>query len=458
MDAFTTVVAVDREHLAELREVWPTWTRFHPEILANTLLFLSDGTAEFSDGFAAYSECVHQITTANRPTQKDRMLASLLLDAPRLVTTQQWIKIDTDTIAVGPGKPLSKYLGVESLAAPAWPYTIPVDGLDQLDAWWQSTGEHAETPPLGPQGRKEPERDRVHLGRVIGWLTVIDTAFSRRVAELVSRCPPPFISHDTLLWYCAARWGILAKPANFKRDGWDHVLGLRSIKRKVAEVMDSAPPPEPPPPPAWWQRVCEEIVPPTDEPPPGLLAPPHSRVLSGVLAKHFGADKPLVGVEIGVYRGETASHLLSVFPNLTLFMVDPWREFPASEHEVLQHDRISCQAQAKHDECRKLAYEVTEPYRERRVVMEMWSVQAASLFHAHIKLDFAFIDGRHDLKGVREDISAWWQIVRSGGILAGHDYSHRRFKGVTQAVDEFVAANHLQLQAYRRKIWSVVKP
>lgn len=452
MEAFTTVVAIDREHLAELQAVWPTWKRFHPEIAENPLLLLTD--ADYAEWWNDHPNCrIVRITTADRPTQKDRMLSSLLLDAPRLVTTQQWIKIDTDTIAVAPGKPLHKYLGVESLAAPAWPYTIPVDGLDQLDAWWKTTGELTGTPPLGPQGRKETERDRVHLSRVIGWLTVIDTAFSRRVAELVSRCPPPFISHDTILWYCAQRWGIPAKPANFKRDGWDHVLGLRSIKRKVAEVMATAPP------------VLKPVLKPVPKPVPDQIpvaAPPHSRQLAGVLAKHFGTDKPLVGVEIGVYRGETASHLLSVFPKLTLFMVDPWREYPASEHATLQHDQISCQKQAGHDECRKLAYEATESWRDRRVVLETTSERAAAIFTGqHLlvsQIDFAFLDGRHDVGGVRDDIAAWWPKIRPGGILAGHDINHRRFKGVTQAVNEFVAANQLQLQTYRRKIWAVVKP
>jgi hypothetical protein len=450
MDAFTTVIAVDREHLAEIRETWPTWQRFHPEIAANPLLMLTDGTAEFTSGFpdGMREWRLHQITTADSPTQKDRMLSSLLLDAPRLVTTQQWIKIDTDTIAVGPGKPLTKYLGVESLAAPAWPYTIPVDALDQLDAWWKRAGEEAATPPLAEQGRKEPERDRVHLSRVIGWLTIIDTAFSRRVAELVRRCSPPFISHDTILWYAAQRWGIPAKPANFKRDGWDHVLGLRSIKRRVSEVqlgweMPAFPPPDP--------FVDEEVSRMMG------LAPPHSRVLAGALKNHFGGTgKSLVGVEIGVYRGETASHLLSVFPNLTLFMVDPWREFPASEHETLQYDRISCQTQCQHDECRKLAYRTTQEFRDRRVVLEMTSRAATAVLPDG--LDFGFVDGRHDRPSVEEDLRDLWPKIRSGGVCSGHDFNHRRFTGVTEAVNDFVAANRLELKTYRRKIWSVVKP
>jgi hypothetical protein len=47
--------------------------------------------------------------------------------------------------------------------------------------------------------------------------------------------------------------------------------------------------------------------------------------------------------------------------------------------------------------------------------------------------DLVFLDADHSYEGVRGDIWAWRQVVKPGGILAGHDLN---WPGVRQAVDE----------------------
>ena len=56
-------------------------------------------------------------------------------------------------------------------------------------------------------------------------------------------------------------------------------------------------------------------------------------------------------------------------------------------------------------------------------------------------VDFVYIDGRHDRPCIDDDLAAWWPKVRSGGILAGHDYVMEGPIEVKDAVDEF-AADH----------------
>lgn len=51
-------------------------------------------------------------------------------------------------------------------------------------------------------------------------------------------------------------------------------------------------------------------------------------------------------------------------------------------------------------------------------------------------LDFVFIDATHEYEGISEDIKCWLPKVRSGGILAGHDYHATDWPGVVRAVDE----------------------
>jgi hypothetical protein len=53
-------------------------------------------------------------------------------------------------------------------------------------------------------------------------------------------------------------------------------------------------------------------------------------------------------------------------------------------------------------------------------------------------LGFCYIDGLHTFEAVKEDIATWWPLIRSGGILAGHDWD---IEGVAKAVTEFHGNN-----------------
>ena len=72
-------------------------------------------------------------------------------------------------------------------------------------------------------------------------------------------------------------------------------------------------------------------------------------------------------------------------------------------------------------------------------------------------LDFVFIDADHSYDGCHADIEAWASKVRPGGLLCGHDYDNVDFPqwGVKRAVDEFVAANGLELELGDNFTWFV---
>lgn len=79
------------------------------------------------------------------------------------------------------------------------------------------------------------------------------------------------------------------------------------------------------------------------------------------------------------------------------------------------------------------------------------SIQAARIVRN--QLASVFIDGCHEYASVKADIEAWLPKVKSGGILAGHDFSGT-YPGVTRAVKEKFG-DHLR---YRGQCWIHDKP
>lgn len=122
------------------------------------------------------------------------------------------------------------------------------------------------------------------------------------------------------------------------------------------------------------------------------------------------------GAEIGVEQGVYAEILVRNNPALTLHCVDAWQAYKGYR----DHTR-----QSKLDNF----YEITKgrlKYYERQVrLIRKFSMDAVNDF-ADSSLDFVYIDGNHDFLNVTNDIYHWSKKVRSGGIVAGHDFVKRK--------------------------------
>jgi predicted O-methyltransferase YrrM len=118
--------------------------------------------------------------------------------------------------------------------------------------------------------------------------------------------------------------------------------------------------------------------------------------------------------EIGVKHGHTGYYLLQACQGIKrYFFIDPL----ISRHF---HQAMLCPKGRVKD---------------KRVFIQSLSEEAVNYF-ADNCLDLVFIDGSHEYEDVRHDIIQWSKKVKQGGIIAGHDYGHERWPGVTQAVDE----------------------
>ena len=141
------------------------------------------------------------------------------------------------------------------------------------------------------------------------------------------------------------------------------------------------------------------------------------------------------GVEVGVKEGEFSDVLLRFWRGRHLISVDPWLEDRPENYLDIANVE-----QATHERFYESARARLERFGDRSSIWRMTSLEAAARIPRY-SLDFVYLDARHDFDSVMEDLHAWFDRVRPGGILAGHDYLDGSFIGgvfgVRTAVDRF---------------------
>lgn len=121
----------------------------------------------------------------------------------------------------------------------------------------------------------------------------------------------------------------------------------------------------------------------------------------------------LVGVEIGVWRGESALGILQNLPIKKLYLVDPYIKYDGYNiSEISGHPHM--------EENEAIAREVLGDYDDKIVWIKKKAHDA--LVDIPDDVDFVYIDGNHNSVYVRQDIEDYYPKVREGGILAGHDF------------------------------------
>ncbi|KAG2437354.1 hypothetical protein HXX76_006009 [Chlamydomonas incerta] len=120
------------------------------------------------------------------------------------------------------------------------------------------------------------------------------------------------------------------------------------------------------------------------------------------------------GVELGVQTGVFAEHALRTWPScVTYYLVDIWKtqENYVDGANVPQDRQEQFLADAK---------QRMQPFAAKAVFLRNFTSAAAPLIPDPV--DFVYVDARHDYCGVVEDLTLYWPKVRSGGMMAGHDF------------------------------------
>lgn len=130
------------------------------------------------------------------------------------------------------------------------------------------------------------------------------------------------------------------------------------------------------------------------------------------------ADRPHeVGAEIGVQGGRTTHYLLTMLPGIKkYYCVDPWAAYEGYREGKRWFARRCARSY------KAFCSRVLADFEDRIVVHRMQGTEAAPLIPDE-SLDFVFIDGNHIYSYVRQDILDWYPKVKTGGLVAGHDYT-----------------------------------
>lgn len=144
-----------------------------------------------------------------------------------------------------------------------------------------------------------------------------------------------------------------------------------------------------------------------------------------------------LGAEIGVARGVYSEALLQANEKLTLYSIDAWKTYRGYRDHTSQR-----KLNGFLDETRNRL----QQYGRRSRIVQGWSLDVARRFRDGT-FDFVYIDGNHGFDHVMQDIIEWARRVRSGGIVAGHDYVRRlpgpEAVGVVKAVHVYTDAHSI---------------
>lgn len=150
------------------------------------------------------------------------------------------------------------------------------------------------------------------------------------------------------------------------------------------------------------------------------------------------AEKCSLILEVGSWKGRSACALAANCPGIVI-CVDTWQgNLQANYASGLDREFLNS------------FLENTKPFKNIWP-MPVDSMRAASMLaFIDVQFDMIFIDADHNYENVKAEILAFLPLLKSGGVLCGHDYTHEDWPGVKKAVDELFSEVRLI-----NSIWTV---
>lgn len=133
-------------------------------------------------------------------------------------------------------------------------------------------------------------------------------------------------------------------------------------------------------------------------------------------------------VEVGSWVGRSACYLAVEIINsgkdIKLDCVDMWY---AKDIPELKDEDVVVKGTLYKDFLKNI-----EPVKGIITPVRMTSMEACDTY-ADNSIDFVFLDADHSKEGILADINGWSSKVRSGGVIAGHDYDYPQIEEVVRS-------------------------
>lgn len=144
--------------------------------------------------------------------------------------------------------------------------------------------------------------------------------------------------------------------------------------------------------------------------------------------------KDLIGLEVGVYRGNNFAFVLQQCQNIKkYYAVDSYQPYEDQFERITATNRIT----TEHDQIRnrkKFIERVRSTGSKNKAVLIQEDTSVAVDYFEDFSLDFIWIDSYLCEKDVYTELRRWYNKVKIGGLFAGHDYAYARVK---KQVDDF---------------------
>lgn len=148
------------------------------------------------------------------------------------------------------------------------------------------------------------------------------------------------------------------------------------------------------------------------------------------------------GAEIGVWKGEFSYHILQSCKPKLLYLIDSWIEYPTA-YGVLKEADVKIGAA---DERYNLVLEKFDHnIKDGRVKVIRANTEVGVTNIPDHSLDWVYVDAGHTYLDVKNDLNCILPKMKKGSFIMGDDYNPNAWKGVVQAVNEFIGEHKLEL-------------
>lgn len=149
--------------------------------------------------------------------------------------------------------------------------------------------------------------------------------------------------------------------------------------------------------------------------------------------------KNIVIAELGIFKGEFSSQIVSNVSPSMFYMVDTFHGHAGSGDKDGNNFCV-----VNMSEIYKQLTHNYKDYDNVRVIQNFSHIFLENL--EDDSLDAIYIDADHSYESVKRELSISLKKVKKDGFIMGHDYENNFHPGTVQAVNEFCISNNLEIK------------